>query len=266
MMPRSNLVQISRIESQRWFRDLTIVVILAVTILAATTLTYFAVRVAAGLIASGTGGVEIQTSTSLGRGSTDADLASLLHSSLVLLVPIAASVVGVRFAAGEMSSGALMTIAIAARRLRLLFAIRAALLVLTLIALAVLSALIVSVAAQVALSGAADLSHLSAWTYADRLLAGTVVQSTVFGLIAFSLSALTRRWVLILIGAIVYIVIVEPTVQGLVPVEMAWLPRSATSDLILPDPHWGPALPIIVGTAILALSAIVILRRDHAFR
>lgn len=261
-----SLRRLAMIESGRWFREPAILIVVGITLLASPALTYFAVGVAAGLMSSGTGGLQIETTTTLGQASTDADLASFLRSSLVLVLPVASIVIGVRFAASEMASGALLTIGIAVRRLRLVFAIRALVVGLILTIVAALCTVVVSSAAQVALSARDDLGHLSAWTYGGALLAGAVVQSAVIGVIAFALSALSRRWAAVLIAAIVYAVVLEPMVQNIGPAQLTALPRAATSNLVSPDPAWVPAVPTILAAATLAVLAVVSLRRDRAFR
>lgn len=253
-------------ESRRWSRDSLVLALVLIAAFAAAILTYFALLVSAGVIESSGGGVQIETDTYLGAASSDEDVASMLHSSLVLLLPIAAVVIGARLAGNEMSSGALLTIASSARRLRVLFSARVVVLAVALTATAVVTVLLVCAAGNVALASANDLGHLSATAFLGPLALGAITQTLTFGLLTFALSALTRRWVPVVIGAIVYIVALEPVIQGLAGGAADWLPRSATSGLVAVEPDWAPVVPTIVVTLALLVWVIVTLRRDRAFR
>lgn len=265
-MEHSRPLNLLRAEAGRWPRDTVFLAALAVTLAATAALTLFAVLVSAGAIGSGAGGVQIDTDTLLGAQSTNEDLASLLRSSLVLLLPIAAVVIGAHFAGSELSSGVLLTIAVAARKLRLLFAIRIGLLALVLALLAALSTVIVCAVSGFALSAGTDVEHLSAWAQLGPLMAGASVQTLAIGLLTFSLAALTRRWVPVVVASIVYIVALEPVVQGFVRDDIVWLPWTATSSLLASGADWMPVLPTAAATAALAVLAILSLRRDRAFR
>lgn len=265
-MVHSRSTVMVRAESGRWLRDATVVAVPLAAALAAAALTYFAILVAAGVIASGTSGVQIETDTLLSSSSGDKDVASLLHSSLVLILPIAGVGVGARFAGSEMSSGALLTLAVATRRLRALIVVRVIVLTLVLVTMAIVTTAAVCSAGSVALAQGPAGNQLSAWTYAGALTVGALVQSVTIGVWTFSLAALTRRWVPVVIGAIVYIVALEPVIQSLVGEDVTWLPRTATSALVAPDAEWLPVLPTTVIAISMLACVIGSLRRDRAFR
>jgi len=253
-------------EIRRWCTDATLLVVVLALAVVSAALTYLAVIVAAGGASSGGGGVQIETDTVLTASSTDADLASMARSSLTMLVPIAAVVLGTRFAGGEMASGALLQIGVAARRLRAVVAVRA-LLVAAVAALAGAVAAAATIAAVgAAVAGDADLSRLDAWVSAASTVGGAAAQGALLGLIAFALSALTRRWVVVLVGLIVYLVVIEPVLTGTVEAAGSWLPRSATSELMTASPDVAHALPTLVVAVGVTAVAVLTLRRGRVAR
>jgi ABC-type transport system involved in multi-copper enzyme maturation permease subunit len=253
-------------EITRWSRDRGILILVGVLLLLLGALTYLAVLVAAGPPSTSTGSVQIQTDLTLTTTSTNDDLASMARSSIVMLVPLAAVVLGAHVAGNEMSSGALLHIATATRRLRHLFAVRAGVLAVLLTVVAALAALVTMAAAAAAVAGTPDLSRLSAASAAGQLIAGSVAQALLVGLIAFALAVLTRHPVAIVIAMLVYLVALEPIVQGLVGDGGAWLPRAASAQVLQADALWYHLLPTVVVAVALLVVAVASARRDRAFR
>lgn len=115
--------------------------LLVVVPLLSALLSYAAVMASSGA-SSDAGAVSIDTTAALGPDSEDPEKLDLAATSIYLLAPLAASLHGVLFAGSELSSGALLNIAVAARRLRTIFAVRAlSLVLLSLITGAILTAL-----------------------------------------------------------------------------------------------------------------------------
>lgn len=258
--------RIARTELARWVRDPVVLITIAALIVLSGLLTYLAVNVATGAMASGGNGVQLQTDTALTADSTNGDLASMGRSSLTMLVPIAAIVLGVRLAGSELTSGALLQIAAAARRLRYLFIARAAILILLAGVTGATTAIVTMLATATGIAPIAELSHLTAWTHSGSTIAGATTQAVIIALIAFGLSALSRRWVIVTICMIVYLMALEPILTGLLGKASAWLPRVATSELMIPQPDLAPVLPTAICAAMVTTVAIVSLRRDCAAR
>lgn len=258
--------RIVRTEVMRWLRDpVTLTLVAGLAVLSAG-LVWLAVGVAAGGGASGSEGIQLQSDTVLGASSTDADLVSMVQSSLAMLVPIAGIVLGAYLAGSELSSGALLQLAVTARRLRSLFVARTVTLVVLAGVAGGLAALATLTAADAAVQRQDELGHLSAWDTAGSLVAGAVVQAVLVALIAFSLSVLTRRWFLVCLGMLLYLIALEPAVAGLVGGGGDWLPRAATSQLLAAEPDVTLVVPTAVVAVIAAVFAVASMRRDKAAR
>lgn len=258
-----NAPRITRTEIHRWARDPGVLISIGALIVASAALTYLAISVATGSTASGGNGVELQTDSTLTGESTNEDLAAMARSSLTMLVPIAAIIIGVRFAGGELTSGALHQMGVAARRLRLLFAIRLALLAVIAAFAGAATAAVTLAVTEAARAQSADLSHLTVWEADGSPFLGAAIQAVVIAVLAFGLSALTRRWIVITIGMLVYIIGLEPALSGLLDEANAWLPRTATSELMLPQPDFAHVLPTAISALLLAVIAVASLRRDR---
>lgn len=246
--------------------DAGILFTLAVLIIVSSGLTYCAIWVATGSVSSAEGGVQLQTDMDLTGESTNEDLASMARSSLIMLVPIAAIIIGVRFAGGELTSGALLQLGVAARRVRLLFAVRSLLLVAIAGSAGFLAAWLTLLVTDVARAQSSDLSHLNVWEATGSPVLGAMVQAIVISLLAFGLSALTRRWIVVTICMMVYLIGLEPVLSGIFADAGAWLPRTATSELMLPNPEIVHVLPTAIGALLVAVVAVVNLRRDRVVR
>jgi ABC-type transport system involved in multi-copper enzyme maturation permease subunit len=253
-------------ELHRWIREPAVLTTIAGVIAFSGLLTYFAVSVATGGSAAGGEGVQLQTDVVLDANATNAQLASMPRSSLTMLVPIAAIVLGVQAAGSEMASGALLQLAVAARRLRFLFAARAVILLVLLGVAGAGSALATLVATGAGAARATELAHLSAWNDAAPIIAGATAQSILVGFIAFGLAALSRRWIAVTVGMIVYLVGLEPILSGLIGEGSVWLPRAATSELMLPGGDPARVLPTLVCALVLVATAVLSLRREWAAR
>jgi hypothetical protein len=253
-------------EIRRWGADPILLVVVLALALVSAALTYLAVTVAAGGASSGGGGVQIETDTVLTSSSTDDDLASMARSSLTMLVPIAAVVLGVRFAGGEMTSGALLQIAVAARWLRVVFAVRAAMVA----AVGALAGAVTAVATiagvGAAVAGRADLTQLDAWASAASIVGGAAAQGALLGLLAFALSAVTRRWIVVLVVMVVYLVVIEPVLAGILDTAGSWLPRAATSELMATSPDAAHAVPTLIAAVGITAVAVLSLRRGRVVR
>ncbi len=259
-------VRISLVEARRWSGDgVLLSVVIGAGVLGAV-LSAVAVLVAAGSASGGSGGLQIQTDVQLTPASGDADLIGMARSGVAMLVPLVAIIVGVRAAGSEMASGALLQIAVAARRLRLVFLARAVIVAVV----AALGGVVVAVAslagAQAGVAGSPDLAFLSAWSGAGTVIAGAAAQAVVLALLAFSLAALTRRWVLILVALLVYLVVLEPVIAGFLGDGGAWLPRRATSSLLTSDADLGSVLPVVVVALGLSVATVAWRRRDRTAR
>lgn len=265
-MTASNVPRITRTETGRWIRDPVLLVTFGALIITSASLSYFGVSVATGSTSSGGNGVQLQTDISLTSESTNEDLVSMVRSSLAMLVPIAAIMVGVRFAGGELTSGALLQMGVAARRLRFLFAIRLALLVIVAGLGGTLTAVASLFSTETARIQSTDLAHLTVWEAGASPVIGAATQAVVIAVLAFGLSALSRRWVLVTISMLVCIVVLEPALSGLIDDAGAWLPRAATSELMRPQPELVHVLPTAICALLLAVIAVASLRRDRASR
>lgn len=265
-MTASNSPRIARTEIARWVRDPVVLVTVAALIVLSTALTYLAISVATGTTGSGGNGIQLQTDATLTNESTNDDLASMARSSLTMLVPIAAIIVGVHFAGSELTSGALLQMGVAARRLRFLFAVRLVLLAIITGIAGVATAVLTLVGTEAARTQSADLSHLNVWEAEGSTIVGAATQAIVIALVAFGLSALTRRWIVVTICMLVYIVGLEPVLSGLFDDVSVWLPRTATSELMLPQPELTHVLPTAICALLLAVSAVASLRRDRVAR
>ena len=264
--PAANTLGIVRAEVLRWLRDPVVLVTIAAAAVATAALTHLAVNVATGGASSGDGAVQLETDTVLDAAATNDQLSSMVRSGLTMLVPVAAVVLGANAAGGEMTSGALLHLAVAVRRLRFLFAARAVVLIALLGAAGVLTGVGALAAAGAGIFGDPELAHLSAWHDAGPIIAGAGAQAAVLGLIAFGLAALTRRWIVVVIAMIVYLVTVEPILGGLLGEDRVWLPWTATSELLAPDPDPAHAVPTLLCVLVLVLAAVANLRRDRATR
>lgn len=265
-MTRSSSLSIVQAELQRWAREPAVLVTIAALVAVSGLLTYLAVTVAAGGASSGADGVQLQTDIVLDADSTDEQLASMARSSLTMLVPIAAVVLGVHAAGSEMGSGALLQLAVAARRLRFLFVVRAVILF-ALIGTAGAAAAVATLSAAAAgAAQAAELAHLSAWHSAASIIIGATAQSVLIGLVAFGLSAITRGWAAVTIGLIVYLVGLEPALTGLVGEAGVWLPREATSELLVPGSDPVHVVPTAACALAFVVLAVLSLRRERAAR
>ena len=118
-----------KVETRRWILHPGVFALLVVVPLLTALLSYAAVMASSGA-SSDAGAVSIDTTAALGPDSEDPEKLDLAATSIYLLAPLAASLHGVLFAGSELSSGALLNIAVAARRLRTIFAVRALSLVL----------------------------------------------------------------------------------------------------------------------------------------
>lgn len=94
---------------------------------------------------------------------------------------------------GELTSGALLQMGVAARRLRCVFAVR-------LVLLAVIAG--TAGAADAARAQAADLAHLTVWEAGGSPVFGAAMQAVVIAVLAFGLSALTRTWIVIAVASL----------------------------------------------------------------
>lgn len=265
-MTGSSSSRITKTEVLRWLRDTPTLITMAALIVLSGVLTYLAVAVASGDSSGGGSGFQVQTDTTLTQASTNEDILSMVRSSLTMLVPIAAIVIGIQFAGGELASGALLQIGVAARRLRYLFAVRLVMLSLLAGFAAAAAAAITIIAASVAVSNSSQLNHLTPWDDGWRAIVGSSVQAVIIACIAFALSALTRRWIVIAISMLVYMIALEPIIAGLVGDQDVWLPRTATSELMLPAPDLAHILPTALCAVIFSLIAIMALRRDRVAR
>ena len=265
-MADSSAPRITRTESSRWVRDPFVLITISALIAASAALTYLAISVATGSTSSGGNGVQLQTDTTLTDESTNDDLVSMARSSLTMLVPIAAIIVGVRFAGGEVTSGALLQIGVAARRLRFLFAVRMVLVAIVAGIAGAATAAVALAVTEIARAQYADIAHLTVWEADGSPIFGAAMQAVVIALLAFGLSALTRRSIVITICMLVYIIGLEPALSGLVGDASAWLPRTATSELMFPQPELAHVLPTAFCALLLALIAVASLRRDQVAR
>ncbi|WP_017590012.1 hypothetical protein [Nocardiopsis ganjiahuensis] len=262
----SNTSGIVRAELLRWLRDPVVLCTIAALAVASGALTYLAVNVATGGAPSGDGAVRLQTDTVLDAAATDEQLASMSRSGLTMLVPVAAAILGAYTAGTETASGALLNLAVAARRLRFLFVVRAVVLLVLLGAAGAVTGAATLAASGAGIARTPELGHLSAWHGAGTVLAGASAQAVLVGLIAFGLAALTRRWVVVVISATVYLVALEPVLGGLVGEAYAWLPRAATSALSAPGPDPAHVVPTVLCALALVAAAVASLRRDRATR
>lgn len=258
--------RIPLVEARRWSGDgVLLSVVIGAGVLGAV-LSAVAVLVAAGSTSGGSGGLQIQTDVQLTPASQDGDLIGMARSGVAMLVPLVAIIVGVRPAGSEMASGALLQIAVAARRLRLVFLARAVIVAVV----AALGGVVVAAAslagAQAGVAGNPDLAFLSAWSGAGAVIAGAAAQAVVLALLAFSLAALTRRWVLILVALLVYLVVLEPVIAGFLGDGGTWLPRRATSSLLTSDADLGSVLPVAVVAVGLSVATVAWRRRDRTAR
>lgn len=255
---------IAHTEVARWVRDPVVLTTIGALIVLSGGLTYLAVVVATGSTSSGGSGVRLQADTVITSESTGDDLASMARSSLAMLVPIAAIVLGVQFAGSELRSGALLQLGVVARRLRHLFAVRVSVLV-VLAGLAGAGAAALALAStRAAVAHTSELSHLSVSAGVWPMIAGAAAQALVVALIAFGLAALTRRWVVVTISMLVYLVALEPTLSSLVGEAGVWLPGAATSELMLEQPDVAHVLPTVICALLLVAAAVTSLHRDRA--
>lgn len=265
-MTATSRLGIARAELHRWTREPAVLITVAALIVLSGLLTYLVVNAAVGGAPSGNGGVQLEVGTELHAGSTNDQLASIPRSSLILLAPIAAIVIGVHAAGTEMGSGALLLLAASARRLRFLFAVRAVIM-LVIIGIAGAAAGTAALAATGAgIAWHTDIAHLSAWHGAGPVIAGVAAQALLIGLLAFGLAAVTRRWVVVTIGMIVYLVALEPVLTGLLGDASVWLPGAATSELLMPEPDLAHAVPTAAVALAFAVVAVLSLRRERAAR
>ncbi len=259
-------LRIPLVETRRWSGDgVLLSVVIGAGVLGAV-LSAMAVLVAAGSTSGGSGGLQIQTDVQLTSASQDADLVGMARSGVAMLVPLVAIIVGVRAAGSEMASGALLQVAVAARRLRLVFLARAVIVAVV----AGIGGVVVAAAslagAQAGVAADADLASLSAWSGAGTVMAGAAAQAGVLALLAFSLAALTRRWVLVLVALLVYLVVLEPVIAGLLGDGASWLPREATSSLLTSDADLGSVLPVALVALALTVVTVAWRRRDRTAR
>lgn len=256
-------VAIARTEARRWARDSTAVIAGGTAVVLAAGLTFLAVSVAVGATDASTGSVQLQTDGALTAGSSSADLASLARSAVTMLVPLVAVVIGAHFAGTEMTSGALLHVAVAARRLRLVSLIRA-------VSLAVIAGAIGAVTALASIGSAevgvraAGLLDLSVGSATGRTVAGAAASAAVIALLTFALACLTRRFVVVLVGMLAYLVVIEPVLAGAVSDAAVWLPRSALTALVRTDAEPLHALPSLLLALGLVCVAIARCRRDRA--
>lgn len=265
-MTGSSALNTARAELHRWAREPAVLVTLVVLVAVSGLLTYFAVNVATGSASSGADGVQLQTDVVLDAGSTNEQLAAMPRSSLTMLVPIAAIVLGVYAAGSEMASGALLQLAVAARGLRSLFVVRSVILFVILGVAGAAAGLATLAATAVAVSQTSELAHLSVWHDAGSIIVGATVQALLIGFLAFGLSALTRRWVVITVGMLIYLVGVEPLLSGLLGGGSVWLPRTATSELLMPEAELVHVIPTVVCALAFVAMALWSLHREWAAR
>ncbi|WP_420364269.1 hypothetical protein AAEP80_09830 [Curtobacterium sp. L3-7] len=263
-MHGSEAGSIVRTESRRWGRDTTAGIAGGTAVVLSAGLTFLAVSVAAaGGTDTGTGGVQLETDGALTSASSSADLASLAQSAVTMLVPLVAVVIGAHFAGAEMTSGALLHVAVAARRLRVVFAVRAVSLAVIAGAVGALTALAAIGAADVGVR-AAGLLHLTAGTATGRTVAGAAASAAVIALLTFALACLTRRSVIVLVVMLAYLVVIEPVIAGTIPDGAVWLPRSALTALVRTDAEPLHALPVLLAALGLVCIAVARCRRDRA--
>lgn len=262
-MTASSVPRITRTESGRWVRDPVVLITVSALIVVSAALSYLAISVATGSTPAGGNGLQLQTDTTLSGESTNDDLASMARSSLTMFVPIAAILVGARFAGGELTSGALLQIGVAVRRLRFLFAVRMVLVAIIAGVAGAAAAAVTLAATEMARAQFADLAHLTVWKADGSPIVGAAMQAMLIALLAFGLSALSRRSIIVTICMLVYVIGLEPALSGLFGHASAWLPRTATSQLMLPQPELAHVLPTALLALLLALIAVASLRRDR---
>lgn len=262
----SETIRITRTEATRWFRDPVILIAVVAVIVSCAMLSYIAVLVATGVATGDGNGIQLQTDSTLTPSSTNQDLVSMARTSVSLLLPIAAIIIGVRFAGGEMTSGALLQLGVAARRLRLLFSARLVFLLVIAGFSGGSTALVTLAATDLAAARASDLAHLNVWSAIGSLITGATLQTIVISILAFGLSALTRRWIVIAICMLVYVVGLEPALSNVFKEASAWLPWAATSELMRPQPDMVHVAPTAVFTVLVVILAVSSLRRDRASR
>lgn len=257
---------VTKAELHRWTSEPVVLITVVALIAVSALLTYFAVNVATGGASSGADGVELQTDIVLNADATNDQLASMARSSLSMLVPIAAIILGVHAAGSEMSSGALLQIAVAARRLRFVFVVRAVILLVIMGVAGATAGAATLATTAVAVARTSELAHLSAWHGAGSTIIGASAQAVLFGLIAFGLSALTRRWVAVIIGMLVYLIGLESVLAGLLGDAGVWLPGVATAELLTPEPDLVHVVPTVLCALALVILAVLSLRREWAAR
>lgn len=254
---------IARAETSRWVSDGAALVTGATGIVLAVGLTFLAVAVGTNGAAAGSGGVELQTDGALTPGSSDAELASLAQSAVTLVVPLISVVIGTHFAGAEMASGALLHIAVASRRLRLVFLVRAASLIALSGGTAALTALAASGAADIG-ARAAGLQNLTVSGAIAATVGSAVTTAVVLALLAFSLAWTTRRSAVVLLGLLAYLVVIEPVLTGAIGAGSDWLPRTALIGLAHHDAQPLHVVPTVAVTSGLLAMAWLRARRDRA--
>lgn len=258
--------RMARTEIHRWIRDPVVLSTIVGLAALAGILTFLAVGVATGETSAGGNGIQLQTDTILTGDSTNDELASMARSSLTMLLPIGGVVIGAHFAGGELASGALIQMGVAARRLRYLFMVR----VITMAVFAGIAGAAAAgttlAAADAAIANTPEMSHLGAWQAGWPTIGGASSQAVVIALIAFGFSALTRRWVVVTMCMLVYLVGLEPIFVGLFSEWGTWMPRAATSELMLAQPQIIHVLPTVLFALLISIAAVMSLRRDRVAR
>lgn len=251
-------------EFRRWASEPLVLITVVAGPLISGLLT-FAIVASSGSDA-GTGPVTVQTETTLTQASGQTELHSLLSSGVALVLPICALVLGAGTTGREVSGGGLGILTVAARRLRPLLSVRAALMVAMAVGLGVLTAASATLGGALALRRS-GLTHLSAADGFATLATGAVVQSAAIAGVAFGLALLFRRMALVIVALVVSVIVLEPVVSSVFSDVADWLPRSATSALMTADAtDWWRVVPTVCLGAGLSLLAIGLTRNETAYR
>ncbi|MHA6600600.1 hypothetical protein HMPREF2736_07055 [Corynebacterium sp. HMSC036E10] len=254
-----------KVETRRWLLHPGVFALLVVVSLLTALLSYAAVMASSGA-SSDAGAVSIDTTAALGPDSEDPEKLDLAATSIYLLAPLAASLHGVLFAGSELSSGALLNIAVAARRLRTIFAVRAlSLVLLSLITGAILTAL--SIAGLTAGLRQAEVPSLTPEApLGTVILGGSILYATV-AVIAFAAATLLRRWVVVLVALVAYFVVAEPLLASMLSEHASkWLPHVSLGKWVDFEPERRFAFPTMVLALLALVTAVVGTQRDRAAR
>lgn len=255
-------------EARRWTTDVVLIGLVLTALILCAILSLATINAAFSDGSGNTAPVTVTAGQTLDQTSTPKDVIGLTASVLGLALPLAATLMGTRMAGSELRAGALPLLALASGDLRRLLTARLRLLLVVCVLVGGAAALAGTWAARTAVQTHPGVDHVVPPLWDGATMVAAAVQTFLFGVIAFGASVYFRRPLAVAATVLVYTVMGEPVLGGLLKDARPWLPHHATSALtnVAFLDAWSRLAPTALVAAVLALAALHSASNDRATR